>query len=65
MKKTLFLIFLFSLSFALHAQNLNKITGNVKDAATNEELIGVNVMIVGTSTGTVTDVNGNFSMSVP
>ena len=68
MKKTLFLIYLFSiisLNFVLYAQDLNKITGNVKDAVTNEDLIGVNILISGTSTGTVTDVNGNFSISVP
>ena len=68
MKKTLFLIYLFSiisLNFVLYAQDLNKITGNVKDAVTNEDLIGVNILISGTSTGTVTDVNGNFSLSVP
>jgi TonB-linked SusC/RagA family outer membrane protein len=65
MKKTLFLIFLISLGFALHAQDPVKISGIIKDAVTKEELIGVNVMILGTSIGTVTDVNGNFSLSVP
>src|ERR1035437_1401937 len=65
MKKTLFLIFLISLGFALHAQEPVKISGVIKDAVTQEELIGVNVMILGSSTGTVTDVNGNFSISVP
>ena len=65
MKKALFLIFLLSLSFVLQAQDQVKISGVVKDAVTNEELIGVNVIVPGTSTGTVTDVNGNFSLSVP
>lgn len=65
MKKALFLIFLIFLSFALHAQDQVKIRGVVKDAVTNEELIGVNVMVLGTSTGTVSDVNGSFSLSVP
>ena len=65
MKKALFLISFFSLSLALQAQDLIKISGVVKDAVTNEELIGVNVMIVGTSTGTITDNTGKFSISVP
>jgi len=65
MKKVLFLICLFSISFVLHAQDPVKVSGVVKDAVTNEELIGVNVLVTGTSTGTVTDVNGNFSLSVP
>lgn len=38
------------------------VTGNVKDA-NGEPLIGVNVIIKGTTKGTVTDVNGNFSLS--
>ena len=41
------------------------VTGNVKDAS-GEPLIGVSVMIKGSSTGAVTDLNGNFSIpSVP
>lgn len=38
------------------------VTGNVKDA-NGEPLIGVNVIIKGTTKGAVTDVNGNFSLS--
>ena len=41
------------------------VTGTVKDAA-GEPLIGVSVMIKGTSTGAMTDIDGNFSLpSVP
>lgn len=41
------------------------VTGNVKDSA-GEPLIGVSVMIKGSSTGAVTDLDGNFSIpSVP
>lgn len=35
------------------------VTGNVKDA-TGEPLIGVNIMVKGTTNGTVTDIDGNF-----
>lgn len=38
------------------------VTGNVKDA-TGEPLIGVNVMVKGTTMGNITDANGNFSLS--
>ncbi|MDR1556544.1 MAG: SusC/RagA family TonB-linked outer membrane protein [Tannerellaceae bacterium] len=31
---------------------------------TGEELIGVNIQVKGTSTGTITDVNGNYSIEV-
>ncbi len=40
------------------------ITGKVTDE-TNEPLIGVNVLVVSTSAGTVTDFNGNYSLSLP
>ena len=40
------------------------ITGSVTDVTTNETLIGVNVTIEGTTKGTITDVNGEFSMVV-
>ncbi len=38
-----------------------KLTGKVSDKA-NEPLIGASVFVKGTSTGTVTDLNGNFSL---
>ena len=38
------------------------ITGQVTDADTEEGLIGVNVLVKGTSRGTITDLDGNFSI---
>ncbi|HRF39344.1 MAG TPA: carboxypeptidase-like regulatory domain-containing protein, partial [Saprospiraceae bacterium] len=40
------------------------ITGKVSDQG-KEPLIGATVLVDGTSVGTVTDVNGDFSLSVP
>ena len=45
------------------AQNLT-VTGKVLDE-TGEGLIGAGVVIQGTTTGTITDMDGNFSISVP
>lgn len=45
-------------------QNEKKISGNVVDN-TGEAIIGASVVIKGTTTGTVTDFNGNFSLEVP
>ena len=45
------------------AQNIT-VTGTVTDAS-NEPLIGVNVQVKGTTIGTVTDIDGNYSLSVP
>lgn len=49
------------LSVSAFAQST--ITGQVKDA-TGEPVIGASVLINGTSNGTVTDLDGNFSVSV-
>ena len=38
------------------------VKGTVKDATTEEPLIGVNVKVKGTDKGTVTDVEGNFQI---
>ena len=49
------------LSVSAFAQST--ITGQVKDA-TGEPIIGASVLINGTSNGTVTDLDGNFSVNV-
>ncbi len=41
------------------------VTGVVTETGTDLPLIGANVIVAGTSTGTVTDVDGSFSLSVP
>jgi TonB-linked SusC/RagA family outer membrane protein len=42
----------------------NTVTGTVTDAATGEALIGVSVVVKGTTTGALTDINGRFSIPV-
>jgi TonB-dependent starch-binding outer membrane protein SusC len=41
-----------------------KISGTITDATTGEVLIGVNIVEEGTSHGTVSDANGNYSITV-
>jgi iron complex outermembrane receptor protein len=41
------------------------ITGTVTDAESGEPLIGANVLVVGTSIGTITDIDGSYSIDVP
>jgi hypothetical protein len=41
------------------------VRGTVTDASTGEALPGVNVVIPGTTTGTMTDVSGEYSLEVP
>lgn len=58
-KRFLFLFFVF---FALIARSQNiAITGTVTDV-NKEPLMGVNVLIKGTTTGVITDLDGNFSL---
>lgn len=47
----------------VNAQSQRQITGRVMDA-TGELLIGVNVVEVGTTNGTVTDINGTYTIVV-
>jgi hypothetical protein len=38
--------------------------GTIKDGSTNEILIGANVLVKGTSNGTVTNEDGEFSLNI-
>ena len=42
-----------------------EITGNIVEAETGEALIGATVQVKGTTIGTVTDLDGNFTLSIP
>ncbi|MEM6396330.1 MAG: TonB-dependent receptor [Bacteroidota bacterium] len=41
----------------------NRITGTITDSETGEPLIGASVLVVETATGTVTDLDGSYSVS--
>ncbi len=58
--KTTFLIFVISISQTL-SQGILK--GVVTDSLTNNELIGANVFLVGTSLGSATNIEGKYSIS--
>jgi TonB-linked SusC/RagA family outer membrane protein len=49
---------------AAYAQNAH-VSGKVTDAQTGNPLPGVNILVVGTSTGAATDANGHYSIDVP
>lgn len=58
MKKFILISLIFtSLCFA---GTTGKLAGKVTDASTNEPLIGVNVVLEGTTFGAATDINGNY-----
>lgn len=64
LKKTLFIMFLSLTSITLLAQQIKTISGVVTDATTGEALIGVAIIEPGTSNGTATDLDGNYTLNV-
>lgn len=41
------------------------VSGTVTDSKTNESLIGANVLVKGSTEGTVTDLDGKYSLAIP
>ncbi len=60
LRKAIIILFLCMFSFGMMAQS-HTVTGTVKDNK-GEPLIGVTVQVQGTTTGTVTDIDGNFAI---
>lgn len=58
---TVLIIFLL-MPFVLFAGNTGKITGKITDQVTGEPLIGANVIVIGTSFGAATDLNGVYTI---
>lgn len=63
--KILLLIFLFGNLIMAQSQNNSTISGIIKDRANNQPLAGVNILVMSTSIGASTDLNGNFSIKIP
>jgi TonB-linked SusC/RagA family outer membrane protein len=63
MKNKFFLLVLFQVSVIFGQQR--NVTGQVTSAEDGMTLPGVNVIVKGTNQGTVTDIDGNYSISVP
>jgi len=49
----------------VQAQNEVTVTGVVMDASNSETLPGVNILLKGSGIGTITDIDGSYSLSVP
>ena len=63
MRKFISLGLCLMMAISLFAQT-QKVTGMVLDAKTGEPLIGVSVLEIGTTNGIITDLDGNFTISV-
>ncbi|MCQ2346256.1 MAG: carboxypeptidase-like regulatory domain-containing protein [Paludibacteraceae bacterium] len=64
MKKILSLALVLMMTLSLMAQNA-AVLGTVQDAQTSEPLVGVSVVEKGTTNGVITDLDGNFVITVP
>ncbi|MEQ8646862.1 MAG: SusC/RagA family TonB-linked outer membrane protein [Cyclobacteriaceae bacterium] len=64
MKRILLLCFMFSTVLAFGAWAQRTVSGKVTDED-GETIPGVNVVLKGTATGTTTDLDGNYRLSVP
>lgn len=68
MKKIVQRLFLFGVGILLHSHALAQghvVSGQVSSAEDNMTIPGVNVSIKGTTVGTVTDMEGDYSLTVP
>src|SRR5690554_2304424 len=65
MKKIIFLFLLTCITLINGAQNLMPVKGVVKDASTGEALIGVNILVEDTQAGTITGIDGDFTIEIP
>ncbi|GHU76730.1 SusC/RagA family TonB-linked outer membrane protein [Bacteroidia bacterium] len=65
MNKLSYLLFCLFLGIGLVSAQTTRVTGTVISADDNEPIIGASVMVRGTTIGTVTDINGAFTLNVP
>lgn len=59
------LLVVLALGFANFAMAQRTISGKITDASSGDPLIGANILVVGTSSGTITDFDGNYTLDVP
>ncbi|MEP4534594.1 MAG: TonB-dependent receptor [Cyclobacteriaceae bacterium] len=60
----LLIIYGLIVGFIFHSYGQNIVSGYVKDADTNEPLIGSTVLVKGTSSGTITNIDGSFDLNL-
>ena len=64
-KSLFFLICLIGLTINTFAQKNGRVSGTVKDAETNEILVGVSIYVEQLQVGTATDVKGHYELELP
>ena len=64
LKAWLIFSLLMGITYLGFAQESRQITGRVTDENTGETIPGVNVLVMGTTNGTATDIDGNYTLTV-
>ena len=65
MRRLTFLLLCLFIGIGVATAQTMKITGNVISSEDQQPVIGAAVVVKGTTIGTVTDFEGNFSLDVP
>ena len=64
-KKLTFILLYLVIGICTAMAQYTKVTGTVTSADDGEPIIGASVMVKGTTIGTVTDIDGKFTLNVP
>ncbi len=62
MKKLQMLLALLCMTIGMAVAQVTKVTGVVVDADTDEPIIGASVLVKGTTIGTITDIDGKYTI---
>ena len=66
--KQIFYTFILLVAFALSPNSIwgqRTVGGTLTDADSGDPLIGANILVVGTNTGTISDIDGSYSIQIP
>jgi TonB-linked SusC/RagA family outer membrane protein len=63
--KRISLLFVLVILCSAVAYGQETVSGTVTEAQTGDPLVGVNILVVGTSTGSITNADGHYSLKVP
>jgi TonB-linked SusC/RagA family outer membrane protein len=65
MKRSIYLLLCLFTGIGLASAQTTRVTGTVISADDGEPIIGASIVVKGTSTGTITDLDGAFTLNVP
>jgi Ca-activated chloride channel family protein len=63
--KTIICSFILAILCITNTIGQHLVTGTIKDANNSDKLPGVNIVVAGTTTGTISNIEGKFSITIP